>query len=151
PLSNTRKGRVGPAPWLLATLGGFSDALPIAGVAARPRSGPPRRIRGRTPTASVAKSIPAFTEVPPPTQDGPHSMKTSKKGLKKTYSFTLIYTGADDLTQGLCDALFEAGCDDALLGLRDGLITLDFDREAATYQEALQSAIRNVDESGTGL
>jgi len=78
-------------------------------------------------------------------------MKTSKKGLKKTYSFTLIYTGADDLTQGLCDALFEAGCDDALLGLRDGLITLDFDREAATYQEALQSAIRNVDESGTGL
>jgi hypothetical protein len=78
-------------------------------------------------------------------------MKTTKKGLKKTYSFTLFYTGADELTQGLCDSLFEAGCDDALLGLVDDVITLDFDREADSYQEALQSAIRNVDESGTGL
>ncbi|MBM7333648.1 MAG: DNA-binding protein [Alcanivorax sp.] len=43
------------------------------------------------------------------------------------------------------DALFEAGCDDALVGLAShGYLSLDFNREAPTAWEALQTAVRDV-------
>ena len=43
------------------------------------------------------------------------------------------------------DALYESGCDDALLGLRQqGRIALEFCREAASADEAILSAIRDV-------
>lgn len=43
------------------------------------------------------------------------------------------------------DALFEAGCDDATVGVgRPGTIALDFTRDASTPIEAIQSAIANV-------
>lgn len=43
------------------------------------------------------------------------------------------------------DALFESGCDDALLGLgKPGYIALDFTREAPSAAEALKSAVENV-------
>lgn len=43
------------------------------------------------------------------------------------------------------DALFEAGCDDALVGVgQHGSIGLDFTREAKNAMSAVRSAIRNV-------
>ncbi len=52
--------------------------------------------------------------------------------------------GGDDPVSWL-DALFEAGCDDATVGVgKPGTIALDFTRVAATPVEAIQSAIRNV-------
>lgn len=43
------------------------------------------------------------------------------------------------------DALFEAGCDDATVGVGcRGMIGLDFTREADSAEKALQSAVRAV-------
>jgi len=63
------------------------------------------------------------------------------------YIFTLKYRlddyGGDD--QALLDALFEAGCDDALSGIgKSGRLALEFAREADSATDALESAIADV-------
>lgn len=60
------------------------------------------------------------------------------------YSFTLILEGVSDLTEDVANRLFEAGCDDALLVRRDGVVSLGFDRTAPSLSEAIRSAIRDV-------
>lgn len=57
------------------------------------------------------------------------------------YEFSLVLSGATELTDALEDAVFDAGCDDALLGVREGRLFLEFDRSAATALEAVLSAI----------
>jgi len=47
--------------------------------------------------------------------------------------------------------LYEAGCDDALFGVRDGAQYGAFDREANSFSEALASAIRDVTSAVAGL
>ncbi len=73
------------------------------------------------------------------------------KTKKKTYSFSLYFQGPTELSPDLEDALFEAGCSEALVGIQDGMLFLDFDRESASYQEALTSAIADVNRAGLGL
>jgi hypothetical protein len=68
----------------------------------------------------------------------------------QTYDFTLILSGVPELTDAVCDALFEAGCDDAVLGQRDGVVFLDFGREADSAQAAILSAIAAVEGAGIG-
>jgi hypothetical protein len=69
---------------------------------------------------------------------------------QETFTFTLILSGVSGLTEEVADALFEAGCDDALLGIRDGVVFLDFDREAPSLREAALSAIADVEGAGVG-
>lgn len=64
------------------------------------------------------------------------------------YEFTLVIHGA--LDEAAVDALFEAGCDDATVGEVDGVGYTDFVRGAASFGEALRSAIEQV-ESVPGL
>ena len=63
---------------------------------------------------------------------------------KKQYQFTLVLSGFNEITSELEDALFEAGCDDALINSRNGVIYLDFDRESNNFEDAVLSAMRNV-------
>src|SRR5438552_18241791 len=67
---------------------------------------------------------------------------------KRLYTFTLILPGLTKLTTQLQDALFEAGCDDALLGVQDGVVFLDFSRRARSAEEAIQSALMDVNRAG---
>ena len=60
------------------------------------------------------------------------------------HTFTLLVEGADLLAQEHIDALFEAGCDDALFGQRGSVYYADFDRESTTFAEAIVSAIRDI-------
>jgi len=63
------------------------------------------------------------------------------------YNFTLRFAlGKRDADPNLfVDKLFEEGCDDALVGLgRRGHIALDFTREAPTADEAILSALADV-------
>lgn len=62
----------------------------------------------------------------------------------KNYNFTLVISGAHEDTCGLDDAIFEAGCDDAILFFRNGVTYLEFDREATSIKEAITSAIQQV-------
>jgi len=63
------------------------------------------------------------------------------------YQYTLTFTlpdTQDDPTQYL-DALFEAGCDDAVVGTgTPGMISLEFNRNADSAMNAVDSAIRDV-------
>lgn len=58
-----------------------------------------------------------------------------------TYRFTLLVDGADLQTPKVQDALFEAGCDDAAFGTRKGVQYAEFDRQAQSYDNAVESAI----------
>jgi hypothetical protein len=70
------------------------------------------------------------------------------------YEFTLKFSLSDhsaDPEQHL-DALFEAGCDDATIGIgKRGAIALNFSREAVSAQDAVQSAIANVNKAIPGV
>jgi len=60
------------------------------------------------------------------------------------WAFRLTVAGLG-LTDEQLDALFEAGCDDAAFSLeRDGTVFGSFDREAATQEDAVLSAIHDV-------
>lgn len=74
-----------------------------------------------------------------------------KKGARRSFAFKMILWGADELTDDLENAVWEAGCDDALLGSRDEVVFLIFDREALTYRDALLSAISDVGGIGHGI
>ena len=62
----------------------------------------------------------------------------------KSYQFTLVLKNVDANTPDLEDSLYEAGCDDALICYRNGAVYLEFDREAASLEDAVISAINNV-------
>lgn len=62
----------------------------------------------------------------------------------KTYQFTLVLKNANKNTKHLEDSLFKAGCDDALIHIKNGTVYLEFDREAFFLEEAVVSAIKNV-------
>lgn len=61
------------------------------------------------------------------------------------HHFTLIVDGPDLQDDVFIDRLFEAGCDDAAIGRSDGIQYVDFDREAASLDEAVLSAVRDVE------
>ena len=67
---------------------------------------------------------------------------------KQEYEFTLILSGVPALTPEVLDAFYEAGCDDALIGMRQGIAYADFCREADTIREAARSAVRDVEAAG---
>ena len=69
----------------------------------------------------------------------------------KLSSFTLILSGVSALTEELENALFEAGCDDALLGIQNGSVYLDFEREADSLRNAILTAIRQVETAPVGI
>ena len=62
-----------------------------------------------------------------------------------TYQFTLIVDGPDLQDQPFMDLLFEAGCDDATVGVSDGVQYVDFDREAGALDDAILSAVDDLE------
>ena len=65
----------------------------------------------------------------------------------KTYAFSVILTVAD-VTDADCDTLYEAGCDDGLIVTRDRVTHIGFSREASSLEEAIRSAIADVQRAG---
>lgn len=70
--------------------------------------------------------------------------------MQKSYQFILVLKNVDENTPNLEDSLFEAGCDDALINFRNGTVYLDFDRKAASLEEAVMMAIKDVETSSVG-
>jgi len=65
-----------------------------------------------------------------------------------TWEFTAVLSGVDEITDELVDALYGAGCDDATIGSSCGIATVSFAREASSLQEAIRSAIADVQKGG---
>jgi hypothetical protein len=68
--------------------------------------------------------------------------------MMKKYDFTLVLKGPLELTEEVADALFEAGCDDGTPGTCNGVFTIDFHRQAVSLEQAIKSALSNVQSAG---
>ena len=64
------------------------------------------------------------------------------------YDFALVLDGVNGITTELEDRLFEAGCDDATLSFQGGRGYLHFTRVAASYEAAVESAVRDTNSAG---
>ena len=65
-----------------------------------------------------------------------------------SYRFTLEVSGIDTRRKNYEDALFEAGCDDALIAVVDDTLVLDFHRDGSSFEEAVKSASHDVELAG---
>lgn len=66
------------------------------------------------------------------------------------YNFTLTLSGVTYETEGLEDALYESGCDDALICAYGNSVYIEFDRQADSLDEAISSAVENIESAGIG-
>ncbi|MGU3414061.1 DNA-binding protein [Enterobacteriaceae bacterium C34A] len=64
------------------------------------------------------------------------------------FNFTLTLSGVTADTQGLEDALFTAGCDDALICFYGTAVYLDFDRQSESLAQAVLSAVNDIESAG---
>jgi hypothetical protein len=65
------------------------------------------------------------------------------------HEFTLILAGISDLTPDVTDALYEAGFDDCLVGMVNGVPYIDVNhRESASLEDTVREAIRDVERAG---
>ena len=64
------------------------------------------------------------------------------------YSFEVVLIDATEVTVEMADKLFEAGGDDCLASSRDGIVTIAFDREASSTDEAIRSALQTLHQAG---
>jgi hypothetical protein len=67
-----------------------------------------------------------------------------------SYHFTLVLSGVDVNTPGLEDALFEAGCDDALIFYRNNVVYLEFDKTGNSLQQVIICAIKAIESASIG-
>jgi len=65
-----------------------------------------------------------------------------------TYSFKVILGDRAEMTEDLAEALAAAGCDDGLSGSSGGVAEVIFDREAESLEQAVRSAIADVQQAG---
>lgn len=67
------------------------------------------------------------------------------------YSFSVTIEGADVLTDDAQNALFEACCGDGTFGISNDAQTVEFDREAPDFAEAVASAIKAIEGAVRGV
>ena len=70
---------------------------------------------------------------------------------QKTHAFTLILSGVRELTPEMADAIFAAGCHDATPSSCNGVVSVDFDREAESLGDAIGSAVKDVVRAGFSI
>lgn len=68
----------------------------------------------------------------------------------EVYNFTLTLSGVLMETEGLVEALYTNGCDDALICYNGSAVYVEFDREAESLDQAIKSAIDNIETAGIG-
>ena len=67
------------------------------------------------------------------------------------WRFTLFLRDVEVMTVELSDRLFEAGCDDGSPSSSGGVSKIGFDRESATLEEAIRSAVSDVRRAGVDV
>ena len=66
----------------------------------------------------------------------------------KTYDFDVVLKDASEVTDDQADRLFAAGCDDGTPASCNGLAWIHFDRHAPSLEEALCTAVAQVQAAG---
>lgn len=68
----------------------------------------------------------------------------------RTYEFALIISKPTLREEIAANRLYQNGCGDALFSVSDGVYEVEFDREAYSLEDAINSAICNISESKIG-
>jgi hypothetical protein len=66
----------------------------------------------------------------------------------KSYEFNVILKDVSEVTDDLAETLFAAGCEDGTPASCDGVAWVHFDRESASLEEAIHSAVGQVKAAG---
>lgn len=69
----------------------------------------------------------------------------------KTHRLTIVASGLPVENHEYAERLFEAGCDDATVSFQKGLCVIEFEREANSFEQALESAIHSVRAAGATI
>jgi hypothetical protein len=77
----------------------------------------------------------------------PVSTKPRSEAMQ-VYSFDVILKNVSEMTDDLADCLFAAGCDDGTPASSGGISWVHFDREASSLEEAIRSAVGQVQAAG---
>jgi hypothetical protein len=64
------------------------------------------------------------------------------------YAFSVILKDESELTEDLAEALAAAGCDDGASRSSEGVVSVDFDRDADSLEHAIRSAVADVQKAG---
>jgi hypothetical protein len=64
------------------------------------------------------------------------------------YEFTAVLKDSPELTEQLADELFAAGCDDGSPNMCGGVTSIVFHRDAPSLEDAIRSAVANVNSAG---
>lgn len=64
------------------------------------------------------------------------------------YAFTVVLANVTEMTEDLAERLFVAGCDDGSPWSSEGVAAVGFDREAHSLEQAIRSAIADVQKAG---
>jgi hypothetical protein len=64
------------------------------------------------------------------------------------FSFLVGVAGIDINNTAYADLLFEAGCGDAIVFIENGKLFLEFDREAGSFDDAVNSATKDIEKAG---
>jgi len=65
----------------------------------------------------------------------------------KQHDFTVILASPEE-SEDDADRLYEAGCSDGSISTSDGVTKIDFHRRASSLEDAIRSAIGNVQAAG---
>ena len=66
----------------------------------------------------------------------------------KAYEFDVVLKDVSEVSDDQADALFAAGCDDGTPASCDGVAWIHFDRQACSLEEAIRSAVAQVQTAG---
>ncbi len=69
----------------------------------------------------------------------------------KVYEFDLVLKQTSEVTDDEADRLFAAGCDDGTPAGSHNQVWIHFDREAASLEEAISSAVAQVQSAGLAV
>jgi hypothetical protein len=74
----------------------------------------------------------------------PSTNKPDCPTCESEFDFAIIAEGPFEFTDEVANALFEAGCDDATISFRCGLLYVEFSRKAESLEMAIISAIHDI-------
>lgn len=69
----------------------------------------------------------------------------------KTYQFDIILKNVSEITETQSNLLHDAGCDDGTPVSSNGSAWIHFDREAPSLEEAIRSAVGQVQSAGLAV
>jgi transcriptional regulator with XRE-family HTH domain len=80
-----------------------------------------------------------------------HDVRMVEIKAMQIHEFSIIAEGLDPTAEDFESRFYDVGCDDATISFQRGVIILDFARAAETFEGAISSAIKQVEQAGAEI